>query len=131
MYSPTKLRVVVADDNPQFLDELVSSLEPQFEIIAMAADGKSAMQAILHYRPDVAVLDLMMPIANGIEVTKRLMRADCRPAIVICTVEHDPEIIAAARDAGALGFVFKNRIATDLPCAINAAARGHVFVSPH
>lgn len=126
-----KLRIVVADDSPQLLDELVSCLEAEFEVVATAADGDAAMSAILLHKPDVAVLDLMMPAATGIEVTKRLISDSFCPAIVICSVETAPEIIAAARHAGALGYVFKNRIASDLASAVNAIAAGQMFVSPY
>src|SRR5947209_9166176 len=102
-----KLRIVVADDNPHVLDELVSCLKTEFEVVATATDGDSAVNAILLHEPDVAVLDLMMPAATGIEVTRRLMSDRFCPAIVICSVETAPEIIACARQAGALGYVFK------------------------
>jgi DNA-binding NarL/FixJ family response regulator len=124
-----KLRIVVADDNPEFLDALVSMLGEEFDIVAKAADGKSALECIRRSRPDVAVLDLSMPAMSGIDVATTLMNDHLGSAVVICSVETDPEIVAAARAAGALGYVFKVRVAKDLVAAVRAAARGQSFMS--
>jgi two-component system response regulator DesR len=125
-----KLRIVVADDNPEFLDKFVSILEGEFEIIAIARDGKSALDIILARHPDLAILDLEMPGLNGIEVTRELAKSLPTVAVVLCSVESDPEIIEAARLAGVGGYVFKIRIARDLVEAVKSAARGDFFCSP-
>jgi two-component system invasion response regulator UvrY len=70
-----------------------------------------------------------MPGLNGIEITRELMKYNPRPAIVICSVEHDLEVIQAAREAGALGYVFKARAARDLNSAVKSVVRGQSFVS--
>jgi two-component system response regulator DegU len=124
-----KLRIVVADDNAEFLDKIVSVLATEFEVVAAAADGKSALECTRLYRPDVVVLDLEMPGSNGIEVVKELAKHPPSPAAVICSIEDDPEIVEAARQAGALGYVFKARITKDLIAAVKSAARGKSFVS--
>jgi len=124
------LRVVVADDNAEFLQKAISALGTEFEVVATAADGQSALECVRHWRPDVVVLDLGMPVLNGIDVTKELMKHQPSPAVVICSIESDPEIVEAARQAGALGYVFKARIGQDLVGAVKAAAGGQSFVSP-
>ena len=124
-----RLRVVVAEDNAAFLQEFISILGAEFEIVATAADGRAALEHICRCRPDVAVLDLQMPLLNGIEVTKELIANPPAPAIVVCSVETDPEIVEAARQAGALGFVFKTSMANDLITAVKSAARGEFFAS--
>jgi DNA-binding NarL/FixJ family response regulator len=125
-----KLRIVVADDNTVFLAKIVSVLATEFEVIATAADGKSALECARLRHPDVVVLDLEMPGFNGIEVAKELTRHPPSPAVVICSVENDPEIVEAARQVGALGYVFKPRIAQDLITAVKSVASGKPFVSP-
>jgi DNA-binding NarL/FixJ family response regulator len=125
-----KLHIVVVDDNPAFLAKLVSVLATEFEVIATALDGKSALERIRLYQPNVVVLDLAMPDFNGIEVTKELIKHPLSPAVVICSMEDDPEIVEAARRAGALGYVFKARIAKDLIAAVKSVASGQSFVSP-
>jgi|SRR5215470_13578622 len=125
-----KLRIVVADDNPKMLQELVSLLKTEFDIVGTAADGGSARDCIQRYKPDVAVLDLVMPTLNGIELTRQLNSNGHRPCVVICSVERDREIIDAARNAGALGYVFKTRMAKDLIPAVKSVAAGRAFLSP-
>ena len=127
--NPMKLRVVVADDNGSFLRELTSLLQTEFDVVGTAADGKSALECIRSCRPDVAVLDLEMPRPNGIEVTKELKKDHLGLAVVICSVEDDPEIIEAALQAGALGYVIKLRFAKDLIAAVKSTVRGESFVS--
>ena len=124
-----KLRIVVADDNAAFLARLDSVLATEFDVVATATDGRSALEHIRLWRPSVAVLDLEMPGLNGIEVTKELTKDPSSPAVVICSVENDPEIVEAGRYAGALGYVFKARVAEDLIVAVKLAARGQSFVS--
>lgn len=135
-----KLRVVVADDMPSMLAHLVSLLETEFEVVAAAEDGKSALECIRRYAPDVAVLDLHMPGLNGIELTREARKVAPKrdwsafsrlgvPAVVICSVEGDPEIIQEAQEAGALGYVLKTQMDRDLITAVKSAAHGKWFVS--
>jgi two-component system, NarL family, response regulator DegU len=124
-----KLRVVIADDNPNFLEKLVSLLEIEFEVVRTARDGMSALKTTMACKPDVVVLDLQMPRLNAIEVVKELMKCDPCPAVVICSVEQDLEIVNAALKAGALGYVFKARAARDLKLAVKSVAHGRSFVS--
>jgi DNA-binding NarL/FixJ family response regulator len=125
-----KLRIVVADDNTAFLAKLVSVLATEFEVVATAADGKAALECIRICQPNVVVLDLEMPGFNAIEVIKQLTKYPSSPAVVICSIENDPEIVEAARQAGALGYVFKARIAKDLIAAVKSVASGQSFVAP-
>ena len=124
-----RLRVVVADDNPRMLDQLVSLLRSDFEVVAVATDGVSARECIQRYKPHVAVLDIVMPRVNGIDLTKEITMNGHATHIVICSIETDEDTIAAARDAGALGYVFKARMARDLVSAVRSAAAGHPFTS--
>src|SRR5258707_5394437 len=87
-----KLRIVVADDSTAFLAKLVSVLATEFEVVATAADGKSALERIRLCQPNVVVLDLEMPGFNGIEVAKELTKYPSSPAVVICSIENDTEI---------------------------------------
>jgi DNA-binding NarL/FixJ family response regulator len=125
-----KLRVVAVDDNAAFLTEFTRLLGTEFDVVDTAADGESALECIRRARPDVVVLDLEMPGLNGIQVARELAADSRRPAVVMCSVEDDPEIIEAARLAGALGYVVKSRIHEDLIASVQSAARGESFISP-
>jgi DNA-binding NarL/FixJ family response regulator len=122
-------RVVVADDNPDVSLQLVSVLRIEFDVVATAKNGQLAIECVRDYNPDIIVLDLEMPILNGIEVTRELRKAGPTPAVVICSVQSDPEIIEAAQQAGALGYVFKMRVTRDLIMAVRSAAVGEPFIS--
>jgi two-component system nitrate/nitrite response regulator NarL len=125
-----RLRVLLADDNSAFLQKITSLLAIEFDVVATATDGNSALDLIRRYVPDLAVLDLGMPGLNGIEVMQELAKSSQDPPIVICSVETDSEIVEAARQAGALGYVFKLRVEKDLILAVKLALQGKSFVSP-
>ena|ERR1700704_4089928 len=125
-----KLRILVADDNAPFLRKLASVLGAEFEVVATVADGQAAVESARKWQPDVVVLDLEMPILNGIDAARELIKQHPAPKTLICSVESDPEIVEASLQAGVLGYVFKSRIETDLVVAVKAVARGQRFVSP-
>jgi DNA-binding NarL/FixJ family response regulator len=124
-----KLRILVADDNALFLQKLASILEVEFDILAKVADGRAAVDAARKHKPDVAVLDLEMPLLNGIEVARELAQQQPSPKVLICSVETDPEIVNASLQAGALGYVFKSRLESDLLLAVKSVAQGQKYVS--
>jgi DNA-binding NarL/FixJ family response regulator len=124
-----KSKVVVVDDNPAVLRRLVSLLEAEFDVVSTAENGQLALERIRRYKPDIVVLDLEMPLLNGIKVTRELKKLGPNPAVVICSVDQDPEIIEAAQEAGALGFVFKLQMHQDLIRAVKSAVRGESFIS--
>jgi DNA-binding NarL/FixJ family response regulator len=124
-----RIRVVAVDDSKPVLRQLIYMLATEFDIVGSAENGQMALDVIEQVRPDVVVLDLEMPILNGIEVTQHLRKMGPSPAVVICSVETDPEIVEAARQAGALGYVFKICMNQDLVKAVKLAARGESFVS--
>jgi len=124
-----RLKIVVVDDNPAFLSQVVSLLETEFDVVATAENGLLALESIRRYTPDVVVADLGMPVINGVELTRELKRVASRPVVVICSVENDQEIVEAARQAGALGYVFKSHMTRDLIKAVKLAAQGKSFIS--
>ena len=126
-----ELRIVVADDNQAVLKELTSLLQPEFVVVAMAENGKAAVDLIRQNRPDVAVVDFAMPVLNGIQVAREISTMPSPPAIVICSSSTDPDIIEAAREAGAMGYVFKISMARDLVKAVRSVARGETFISAY
>lgn len=124
-----RLRITVADDNAEILSVIVSLLSQEFEVVATARDGHSALEHIQRLTPAVAVLDLNMPGLNGIQITMAILQQNLESNVIICSVESDPELIEAAQKAGALGYVLKARINRDLVAAVRCAASGKFFVS--
>jgi DNA-binding NarL/FixJ family response regulator len=125
-----KVRVLLADDHPLLLKEVVSLLEPTFEIVGRVADGKSLFESAVKLQADVIVTDISMPILNGIEAANKLKVYGCRSKIVFLTVHSDPEFVRACLATGALGYVVKSEMATDLVPAIREALAGRIFISP-
>ena len=124
-----KVRVMLADDHQAILARVRSQLGEEFEIVGTAANGSEAVDAVCRLDPDVLVIDISMPVLSGLETAERLRTSGCRTKIVFLTIHDDPDFIAAAFSAGALGYVTKNRLSDDLAPAIHEVLSGHIFVS--
>jgi DNA-binding NarL/FixJ family response regulator len=125
-----KIRVLVADDHQQMLEYVCELLSADcFEVVDAVGDGQAALESALKLRPDVVVLDISMPVMNGIQAAKRLREANPDARIVFLTVDKDPDTCHAALQTGALGYVLKPRLGNDLIPAIKMAHSGQRFVS--
>jgi DNA-binding NarL/FixJ family response regulator len=126
----SKIRVLLADDNVQILEYVRRFLSTDScEIVGAVTDGQAAVVAAAELQPEVVVLDLSMPVLNGIEAAKRILEAKPSARIVLLTVEKDSDACRTALDAGACGYVLKTRLTSDLPPAIELARYGGRFVS--
>jgi DNA-binding NarL/FixJ family response regulator len=130
--SPTvkRPRVLLADDHPSVLDEVTSLLEPDFEVVGAVDNGKTLVSEAQTLRPDVIVLDIAMPIVNGIQAAQLLQGAGSTAKLIFLTVHQDAAFVRACFAEGALGYVTKPELVSDLVPAINQALAGHRFVSP-
>ena len=122
-------RVLVADDHPPLLERVVRTLATHFSVVATVNDGTQVLAAEAEYRPDVLVMDLCMPGMSGLEATAALRRHGSGVPVVCLTAYEDREMIEAALEAGALGYVTKTCLATDLIPAVRAALEGRRYVS--
>ena len=126
----SKTRVLLADDNTQVLEYVREFLSANCcEVLGAVTDGEAAIVAAAQLLPDVVVLDISMPVLNGIEAAKRMLEANPSTKIVFLTVEKDKDTCRAVLELGACGFVLKPRLATDLIPAIGLAKDGRRFVS--
>lgn len=126
------IRVVVADDHAVVrhgLKQLLATF-PNVELVGEAADGEEASALCAERAPDVVLMDLEMPVADGIEATKRIRAQTPQVAIVVLTSFSDRERILQALDAGAVGYLLKDVEPGDLEKAIAAAARGESPLDP-
>src|SRR5262245_47063068 len=111
--------------------ELVARLlKPTCQIVARVGDGQALIDAASRTKPDVIVTDISMPILNGIEAANRLREFGSKSRIIFLTVHHEADFIKACFAAGALAFVAKLRMSTDLWPAIQGALAGRSFISP-
>jgi DNA-binding NarL/FixJ family response regulator len=125
----SKVRVLLADDHQAILAKVRRELGEEFEIVGIVGNGEEAVAAVCRLDPDVLVIDISMPVLNGLEAASRLRTSCCRTKIVFLTIHDDPDFVAAALSSGASGYVIKNRLSTDLVPAIREALQGHTFVS--
>lgn len=123
-------RVVLADDQEEMLRTISLVLGNEFNIVGTADNGKHAVELATTLSPDVLVLDISMPVVNGIEAALRLRELGSHTRVVFLTVHRDPDFVEAARSAGALGYVLKDSLAVDLMTAIRTVMRGEIFTSP-
>lgn len=126
----TKVRILLADDHPRFPQLVASLLGPSFEVVGQVADGRSLCEAAGNLKPDVIVTDISMPILDGIAAADELKKSSSKSKIIFLTAHADPDFVSACLATGALGFVLKTRMATDLVLAIREALLGRIFVSP-
>lgn len=126
-----KIRVVIADDHPIFSRGLRQVLlgDATFEIVAEAQDGETALQCIEQQRPDVAVLDIEMPIKDGFDVVRAMGERKLPSAVVFLTMHKDEELFNGAMNLGVRGYVLKESAFSELLDSIKAVAAGRYFVS--
>ena len=125
-----RARILLADDHKEIRDRAVRLLEPEFEVVGAVSDGNALVRVYAQLKPDVCIIDISMPYLNGIEAAIKLRENGSEARIVFLTVNEDSDFVRAALKTGALGYVVKSRMATDLCLAINGAIRGDLFVSP-
>ena len=123
-------RVLLADDHLMMREKVTRMLESEFDIIGAVTDGEALLEEAAELDPDIVILDITMPGLPGIEAARRLRKAGSHAKIVFLTVHEDPDFIREALATGALGYVVKPRLASDLLVAMRVVLDGYSFVSP-
>ena len=121
----------MADDHTLFragIRSLLGTLEG-VEVVAEVGDGREALRAVAAHRPDVALMDIMMPGLNGLDATARVAKAFPRTRVVVLSMNADEDSVLRALRAGAVGYLVKTADPAELELAIRAAARGETFLS--
>ena len=127
-----KIKVLLADDHivvRQGLRALLMS-EEDIEIVGEADNGRQAIQQVKKLMPDVAIIDIAMPVLNGLEATRQITRAVPSTKVLILSSYSDDEYVQQLTEAGAAGYLVKQTAATDLLKAIREAYRGNAYFSP-
>jgi DNA-binding NarL/FixJ family response regulator len=123
-------RVVLADDHLMLREAFAQLLAPTCDVVGSVADGRSLVKAAAELRPDVVVLDISMPLLNGLDAALQLKSTMPEVKAVFLTVNEDPDLAAAAIRAGASGYLVKNSAASELLQAIDEAMRGRTYITP-
>ncbi len=125
------LRIVLVDDQPLVRAGIsfILSTEPGLEVVSEAANGELGIEAVQLHRPDVVLMDIRMPVLDGISATARLHELGGPPVLVLTTFDDD-EVLWGAVQAGATGFLLKDTPADDLIRAVRAVADGGSWLDP-
>jgi two-component system, NarL family, response regulator NreC len=126
-----KLKVLIADDHGVVRKGLRLLLEqyPELSVVGEAANGRDAVTMAAALAPQVAVLDVAMPILNGIEAAEQILRADSQVGVILLTMHADESYVLRALHAGVKGYLLKESAEEDLLAAIKSVAKGKPFFS--
>ena len=125
-----RLRIILVDDHVLILDAIKRTLEPEFKVVGTFADGHSVVQEAPALKPDIIVLDISMPLMNGLNAGERLKQILPEAKLIYLTMNLDPDVAAEAFQLGASGYVLKSSAATELTHAIREAAQGRTYITP-
>lgn len=126
------IKIVLADDHQAYREHLRHKLdqEPDMTVVGEAADGQQANNLVRGHAPDIVVMDVMMPIMNGIEATRQIAAAYPDVKLLCLSLHDDKQIVDAMRAAGASGYVLKDNSLTELVGAVRVVAAGGSYFSP-
>ena len=122
-------RVLLADDHRLVVEACVSLLEPECKVLGIVADGRTLLSSALALRPDVIVLDIGMPLLNGLDAGRQLKQSMPAVKLIFLTMNEDPDLAKEALRIGASGYLLKTSAARELPEAIRVAVRGDTYVT--
>ncbi|HWC50953.1 MAG TPA: response regulator transcription factor [Nitrospira sp.] len=122
-------RVLLADDHRLVVEACVSLLEPDCEVVGIVTDGRALVPKAIQLQPDVVVLDIGMPLLNGLDAGRQVKQAMPSVKLIFLTMNEDPDLAAEALALGASGYLLKTSAARELPEAIRTAVRGDTYVT--
>ncbi len=125
-----KPSVLIADDHTMVVEAFRKLLEPQYEIVATVADGRSLLEIAPKVRPDVIVIDIGMPLLNGLAAGQRLKQVVPRAKLIYVTMNEDADVASEALRGGASAYLLKSSAASELLKGIHEALRGGSYVTP-
>jgi DNA-binding NarL/FixJ family response regulator len=123
-------RLLLADDHTLLLDGIRMLLEPEFELVGCVEDGQALLTAALDCKPDVILLDISMPVLNGIDAAHQLRKILPSAKLIFVTMHADADFVTEAFRAGAAGYLLKRSAASELLTAIREVLKGNHYVSP-
>jgi DNA-binding NarL/FixJ family response regulator len=119
----------LADDHKEIRDKVKRYLEAEFNVIDAVEDGRALLEAAARLDPDICLLDISMPVLDGIATANQLKERGSKAKVIFLTVHEDSDFLQAALKTGASGYVIKRRMASDLHRAVKEALAGRIFIS--
>jgi DNA-binding NarL/FixJ family response regulator len=120
---------LLADDHRLVVEACVALLEPECEVVGVVTDGRAIVPKAIALRPDVVVLDIGMPLLNGLDAGRQLKQLMPAVRLIYVTMNEDPDLAKEALELGASGFLLKTSAARELPEAVRTAMRGDIYVT--
>lgn len=130
MTTPPRARILLADDHSLVAEGLCKLLEDEFDLVGAVGDGRALVAAAKLQRPDVILLDISMPLLNGVEAARQLQVAVPASKLIFVTVHSDSPYVVEAFRAGASGYLLKRSAASELVKAIHEVLHGNLYVTP-
>ena len=125
-----QLSILLADDHQMFAEGLASLLRDEFQPVARVGNGEALVETALALKPDVIVVDISMPVLNGLEAVRKLNQLGNTAKIIFLTMHGDDSLVAEAFRCGASGYVLKQSAGDDLIAAINQVMEGKTYITP-
>jgi len=123
-------KVILADDHNILVEAFRKLLEPHFEVVATVSDGRALLDVAATHAPDVILLDIGMPLLNGLEAARQLKRKLLAVKLIFLTMHEDPDLAIEAMRSGACGYLLKTSASSELLHAIQEALKGKTYVTP-
>lgn len=123
-------RIIIADDHTLLAEAFEKLLAPECDVLAKVGDGRALLAAVEELRPDVVVLDVSMPLLNGLDAGRRIKQSHPSIRLVFVTMNEDPDLAAAAFRSGASAYLLKRSAGSELLGAIREAVKGRSYVTP-
>ncbi len=123
-------RVLLADDHVLIAEGIQKLLEPEFELVGIVADGRSLVTAVAELHPDIAIVDISLPLLNGLDASQHIKKADPDVKIIMLTMHSESTFVTQAFRVGASGYVLKQSVGSELVDAIREVMKGRTFISP-
>ena len=124
------LRVLIADDHQIFAQALRAYLEKAYTIVGLVSEGRAMVKEGLRLRPDVIIVDVAMPILNGLDAARKIREQDRNIKFIFLTMQDDPNLAAAALELGPVAFILKHSAGTELQLAIEHVSHGRPYITP-
>lgn len=125
-----RARILLADDHLLTLEGIRTILEPHYEIVGTATDGRALLEAALRLKPELIVLDITMPLLNGVDAAVQIKRSLPETKLLFVTMHVNPAYLEAALDAGGSGYVLKSAARRELLEAVDSVLKGRVYITP-
>jgi len=123
-------KILLADDHTIVLEGISKILEPHFDLVGTVEDGRALLEAAQRLRPDAVVIDIGMPLLNGVDAARQLANLVPQTKIVFLTMHSDPAYVSEAFRAGASGYVLKQSAGSELVFALQEVLKGRYYVTP-